>query len=208
MRAVIVLAFVVGCYDPTIQPGLACADGDPPCPGGQLCHPVQRICVAAVDPVDVDGPGPDAAVDAQPAADARVDAPPDAPRCPADYVIVIGDRLYKAHEELVIWPIARASCSNEGGFLAFPSSQAEAIQLAAAGTSTWIGITDTAIEGTWLTVNGFAAPYLGWDLGEPDNGTTEAPEGQDCGAVYIDGTLDDSYCTTARMHRFVCECIP
>jgi len=71
------VGFVVGCYNPTPQPGLPCAENDA-CPGGQTC--VVGVCRlddgSGTPDARTDGPlAPDASIDGPPA-DAAPDGPP------------------------------------------------------------------------------------------------------------------------------------
>lgn len=162
---------------------------------------------------------PDARSDAKPDAppDARVDAPPDSKGCPAGYAAIpngpVGSQFklfsYSATagaDQSQAWTTAQTTCSSDGTHLAFPADANEAAALAAAiGVNPsspyfWIGITDAATEGTWLTVLGGAAPYAVWYPGQPDGGTA-----QECAVEYTaDDELFDYYCTTA--FPFACEC--
>jgi hypothetical protein len=206
-----VLAVVVGigagaaCYDPTIPLELPCATSGPRCPDGQVCDPVRDVCVASIEP---DAPE-DPAIDAPVAIDA---GPPDADRCPGGYVMLASlPHRYRQVDEPMTWAGARDTCAAEGAYLAIPDGDEEAAAIALFD-DTWIGITDVAAEGTWVTVNGQFPSYFAWAPGEPDDDTTEEPTGQDCGTVY--GTManfarfDDTYCSAVRMHAFVCECEP
>ena len=198
----------VGCYDPAIPLELPCATSGPPCPADQVCDPVRDVCVASLEADAPPGPVIDAAPD-------EIDAgPPDADRCPAGYVqlSMSHPHRYKVVDTLVTWATARDACAAEGAYLAIPDNDEEAAAIAVHDEG-WIGLTDVAAEGMWVTVRGQFAPYLSWAPGEPDDDTTEEPTGQDCANLY--GTMgtdfarfDDTYCTMVRVHAYVCECEP
>jgi hypothetical protein len=210
-----ILALGAGCHDPTIPSGLPCAAGDPPCRRGQICDLASQICVGsaaadappASDDGSVDDPDALPVTDAPPGPDAR---PPDASSCPSGYLpLAVGStHRYRLVSIPATWPEARDACADDGAYLAIPDTATEAMVIGVFSQG-WIGITDAQVEGTWVTVSSAPAPYLGWATGEPDNDTTEAPAGQDCGVLIGGfGQLDDSYCTDARTHPFVCECAP
>jgi hypothetical protein len=108
----------------------------------------------------------------------------------------------------VSWPEASASCQADGTRLFVPDSAAEAdgVHDAVFGTDPslvgpilWIGITDLATEGTFLTEAGEVPPYLPWDPLEPnDNG------GEDCVELGA-STINDNKCDLIAW-PFVCEC--
>jgi cysteine-rich repeat protein len=76
------------------------------------------------------------------------------------------------------WAESIAACEAEGGTLFVPTDSTEASLLAStlrahfASVDAWLAITDTATDGTWLTADGAAVPYLGFPATEP-NGDTE-----------------------------------
>jgi hypothetical protein len=197
-----------GCYDPTIPLELPCATTGPPCPSGQVCEPGRNVCVAWIEPDAPPGP----VIDAPGVADA---APPDAGGggCPMGYVELSPSlpHRYRAVDTPALWQVARDACAADGGYLAIPDSDAEATAIAQYD-DTWIGITDSAAEGMWVTVRGTFPSYFAWAPGEPDDDTTEEPTGQDCGTVYGTmanfGRFDDTYCSAVRVHAYLCECDP
>lgn len=82
------------------------------------------------------------------------------------------------------WEDAQAACEAEGGELGFPLSSGEWYvywlhqywqELAWLGVSTWwLGATDAASEGTWLTPSGEpASPWASWGAGTPNGGASE-----------------------------------
>lgn len=72
----------------------------------------------------------------------------------------------------------------------------------------FIGIHDMFKEGDWITVSGepfVESRLVRWNTGtwkarQPDNG---GGKGQNCGAIYKDGTLDDVRCD--RKYPYFCE---
>jgi hypothetical protein len=103
-------------------------------------------------------------------------------------------RRYREGNALVTWAAARAACMADGADLWVPTTLTEAITL----TGDWVGITDVASEGVWLTVDGDLATFLPWEAGQPDGGQAE-----DC-ARNASGSFEDRDCTDLR--DYVCEC--
>jgi hypothetical protein len=101
---------------------------------------------------------------------------------------------YREVTAQVAWAAARANCMADGADLWIPDTAMEA----AAWDGDWVGITDEATEGTWLTVDGVAATFLPWNVGQPDGGTAE-----NC-ARNEGTTFEDRECTDQR--DYVCEC--
>ena len=101
---------------------------------------------------------------------------------------------YREGVPTVSWAAARADCMADGADLWVVDSALEAN----AWTGDWMGITDAATEGTWLTVDGTPATYLPWEAGQPDGGSTE-----DCGRTSGAG-FEDRDCMDLR--DYVCEC--
>jgi hypothetical protein len=101
---------------------------------------------------------------------------------------------YKSVLSQVPWADAVADCAADGAYLWIVNTSDEA----AAIDEDWMGITDDATEGVWLTVHGDPAPYLDWSPMEPDGGTTE-----NCGRNE-DTTFESRECTDTR--DYACEC--
>ena len=101
---------------------------------------------------------------------------------------------YREATQNVSWIEARSICMGEGADLWVPDTLNEATSL----DGDWVGITDVATEGVYLTVEGVPATFLPWEPGQPDGG-----EAEDC--VRNNGsTFEDRECTDTR--DFVCEC--
>ncbi|MCP4922260.1 MAG: hypothetical protein GY913_35610 [Proteobacteria bacterium] len=69
----------------------------------------------------------------------------------------------------------------------------------------WVGLTDEAEEGVWLTVHDTTPPFYAWIASEPNNLIDDDhPGGQDC-AAYNPGTLGwhDLFCDSQT--AFACE---
>jgi hypothetical protein len=89
---------------------------------------------------------------------------------------------------------ARLACQAIGLDLAVPGSRGENTflqgLLSGGATSTsWLGLTDAAVEGTWRTVAGAALTFTSWEAGEPNNAGN-----QDCTQMYTSGNWDDLGC--------------
>lgn len=189
-----------------------------------------------------DGPRRDGPVADGPSADARpaVDAPPDAPppdapppdappACPGNYTTSGGSAYRPVNSGIgsVSWAEAEADCEDDGAgtHLLVIDNQGEnnAITEFLAGSNglgaiddIWIGITDRAQEGHFLTVTGTpvctctddqctscAGPgYTSWNMGEPNNADGE----EDCGEMLDDGTgpWNDREC--GDDNDYICEC--
>ena len=101
---------------------------------------------------------------------------------------------YREGTALISWAAAVAACTVDEAFLWVPNDALEAMSL----DGDWVGLTDMASEGTWVTLTGAPAPYLPWDTGQPDGGTDE-----NC-ARNQDTTYEDRDCMDQR--DYVCEC--
>lgn len=138
--------------------------------------------------------------------DAAFDAPPDSPRaqCPSSYLPIPGgppNSRYRFAPSLKEFQLARAECLGEGTDLVVID---DAIERDAVGTWTpaanfWIGIIDSAIEGTWMTVHGATATFLPWATNEPNGGTNE-----NCAIQAGDNAFYSSKCNNTN--AYVCEC--
>ena len=89
---------------------------------------------------------------------------------------------------------ARLACQAIGLDLAVPGSRGENTflqgLLSGGATSTsWLGLTDAAVEGTWRTVAGATLTFTSWEAGEPNNAGN-----QDCTQMYESGNWDDLGC--------------
>jgi hypothetical protein len=141
------------------------------------------------------------------AGDAGGDGPPTG--CPATYATLpnAGAHVYKLTTNASLWGTQRDRCAADGAYLAIPDNMAElqAITTAAAAQRAWLGISDTATEGTFMTVKNTVPPYLPWNTAamEPD----DSMGGQDCvSAVMATSLIQTDKC--ADTLPAVCECEP
>ena len=163
----------------------------------------------AADAPAIDGSGSvdassiDARIDASPIDASPIDASPDAPTCPTSYTTVIGSKSYRVVSTSSIWSNAVNDCADDAPgatHLAVPNANAENSGLVGAITSnSWIGITDIAVEGTWLDVFGDPLAYTNWENGQPDGNTS-----QNCALINTGGEWADEGCSNNL--RYVCEC--
>ncbi|HEX5060308.1 MAG TPA: C-type lectin domain-containing protein [Kofleriaceae bacterium] len=164
--------------------------------------------VAMIDSKSIDASGSGSATP-----DARPDAAPDARACPSNFQPIANGpagSVYRIHgysqvnDQSLPFQTARTGCVNEGGYLAIPNDANEIMALLAATPREsmmpwmWVGITDQAQEGTWLTVLG-TTPYLVWGAGEPDGGTAN-----NCLLLAQTNQMYDSTCGSSW--AYACEC--
>ncbi|XP_039462100.1 CD209 antigen-like protein E isoform X2 [Oreochromis aureus] len=75
----------------------------------------------------------------------------------------------------------------------------------------WIGLTDSAVEGRWVWVDGspLNESLEFWSKGEPDNWKSEHPDGEDCVRMGEKGGAKDLKCwfdaVCSKPHRSICE---
>jgi len=154
----------------------------------------------------VGGGGIDGGVDSS--IDSSIDAPPSA-GCPSGYLPLTGGQAthaYKLITGINDWATQVSACSatSTSAYLVIPDDNAEMLALSglAGAAEYWVGISDLATEGTYLTVKGTAAIFLPWTTGAPNNA---GPGGEDC----VEGLsalskIDDLKCNTKL--RAICEC--
>src|SRR5262245_60861274 len=89
--------------------------------------------------------------------------------CPAGYNMLTGlttMSVYRPAKECDNWTNQHMACrlTTMSAPLASPDDATElmAMDMLAGGTSYWVGITDSATEGTWLNVLGMAQAFLPW----------------------------------------------
>jgi hypothetical protein len=175
---------VAACFSPTYPEGSPCTDY---CPGDLSC--VNGRCSR--------GGGAEI--------DAGIDAGTDALACPAGYVLnARTGSFYRVVGTTATQAAAVADCADDGmgTYLAIPDDLAESNELDRLATNdAWLGITDAAVEGTWLTVRGAAQTFFRWDPGpplQPDGGDLE-----DC-AFVRNASWADVDCALAK--PYICEC--
>lgn len=190
-----------------------CSFNDSECTAGRrygdLSGTFSGKCVGEV------GPGEDGGIDT-PAPDDSMD--PDTPisgNCPATYMAIGGStKRYRVITAGANWANQTSACDGDGAntYLAVPDDQAELTAiLGAAGEDIWIGASDSATEGTFVTANGgtLASNSPLWAGGEPDN-DPESGGGNNIGdcvfAADSNDRLLDDRCDNTK--AAVCECDP
>ncbi len=149
------------------------ADAAGPMPDTGLPPDAGGAAPDAASPLSDAGRLPDAAgmaPDAGPLPDAA--APPCAGEGCDCRPQVLGDRLYTLCTQPRSFDAARAECQRRGLDLAHVDSADENAALAdllrrTGAGGIWIGLTDTAVEGTYVWIDGVATPYTHWGPGEP-----------------------------------------
>jgi Lectin C-type domain len=140
-------------------------------------------------------------------------ATPDTPNgnCPAGYVALTGvpGHLYKVVPTTANWSAQHQACrlTSLAAYLAVPDTIEEltAMDAVAGATNYWVGITDSATEGTWLNVLGAAQTFLPWQPPAPDNAA--GGQGEDCvEALSALHKFNDERCNTSL--PAICECNP
>jgi len=189
---------VAACSFPTRASDFACrVDSD--CEADRVCD--QGFCVI--------GSRPDAAV--EPDASVEPDAPPSdadnfaqiAMMCEAaGYTFEAGPAgYYRPVTNGQSWLNAQADCKDDvagATHLIVLSTTAEVTYMAT--QLGWIGLSDRATEGTFVTVTGETGDQRPFAPGQPDNGSGS----EDCVQMKSGGQLDDDQC--GNNHRYVCEC--
>ncbi len=160
-----------------------------------------------IDAMPVDAMPVDAMpIDAMPVDAMPVDAMP--VTCPAGYV-ASGNAAVTSRHRFVDSNTSRANaaadCANDlvgKTFLAIVDSAAEnAVLDARAGNrAVWLGMSDRATEGTWITDLGGTQAYFNWASNQPDDFFEE-----DCAEALDGGTWNDIDCSN-QSRRYVCEC--
>jgi len=227
MRAILLLAVLAstGCLRKTefqctddgacgaggrCEPTNFCSFADPDCTSGrrydQSAGTLAGQCTGGGNPTDaplVDTPvtGGDAPMG---------DAPPAG--CPTGYVMLTGgqgNHLYKVLAVAENWTVQESLCAqtSSSSHLAAPEDITEltAIDGAVAVAAHWVGVTDSAMEGTWRNTLGAIQTYLPWIPPAPDNNA--GGQGEDCveGITATHG-FNDRRCNDKL--PAVCECVP
>jgi hypothetical protein len=131
--------------------------------------------------------------------------------CPMGYVALAGGQsghLYKLVPVAEAWQTQETACqqTSAASHLAVPDDLAELVALDdLAASNYWLGITDSAVEGTWRTVLNTTQTFLPWQPPAPDN--NGPGQGEDCveGLPTTD-TINDRRCMDKL--PAVCECVP
>jgi hypothetical protein len=149
--------------------------------------------------------------------------PEDDPLCLHGWSRVGGSCMKVFHEEPQTWSAAESVCEGYGGHLASIGSQAEQdmvealVRSASVRTSTWIGLTDTAEEGTFVWSDG--APLLDFAKwakdqgGQPDNDAgfdqcASYSGGEDCVVTAVGMGWWDTPCEAAGADWFAKSAVP
>jgi lectin-like protein len=167
-----------------------CSFSDPTCDSGRRFG-------------DLSGSLANQCVDGSSGGDGGVDTP--AAGCPASYISINGSaHRYKLRSTAGSWTTHKTACAGENAFLAVPDDAAELDTiLSLSNAVTWVGITDAATEGTYLTVLGTPATFLPWATGEPNN---QPAPGADCVRALTTKQYADDRCSSFFVA--VCECVP
>lgn len=167
---------------------------------GDSAGPLANQCTGTSG---IDG-GP---IDSPPIDGVMIDGPPAG--CPGDYVTITGGQGTHRYRILPAgnWLQQRDMCiaTTTSAYLAIPDDLGELQALAtlAAAARFWVGITDTANEGTWVTTKGTPQTFLPWEPGAPNNGNNQ----DDCvDANMATSQFKDERCNTQNIG--VCECEP
>jgi hypothetical protein len=184
-----------------------CSFADPTCSSGwrfgDLSGTYANQCVGEEG---ADGGVHDAAVDSSTGIDAPMaDA---AAGCPVGYAALPGvtsTHRYRLVATAAGWTNQRAICGAEPAnvYLAIPDDVTELQALVTlAAANLWVGISDAANEGMYVTIQGTPAPFLPWSVGEPDNAGN-----QDCiRALAASAQLETTTCGSLAIA--ICECEP
>jgi hypothetical protein len=148
--------------------------------------------------------------------DAPVAPDATAPTCAAGFGLVAGEPArYRFEPVPTDWNGARIACEAFGAGHAFalPASDSERLALSTMARGTviarwWIGGTDAAVEGTWVTTTGAPISYLPWAMFEPNN----SGGNENCLDILADPTAgagrvdlyDDRACSA--LYPFICVC--
>lgn len=143
-----------------------------------------------------------------PLIDSSIDSPPAG--CPGTYATITGGQGTHRYRLLTSgnWGQLRDMCtaSTSSAYLAIPDDLGELQALAtlAAQARFWVGVTDTATEGTWLTSKGTVQTFLPWEPGAPNlvgNNQDDCVE-----AIMATSQFRDERCNTGQVG--ICECEP
>jgi hypothetical protein len=109
---------------------------------------------------------------------------------------------------------AKASCAAIGAHLAdLKDARIDAAAEAFVGSAnTFIGLTDRAVEGTFVWDDGTSLGYANWHSGEPNNGGSGGYQ-EDCvviagarvGAQWDDRPCDQTETTLGGVYAYLCE---
>jgi hypothetical protein len=115
-----------------------------------------------------------------------------------------GVSCYSVFPAVVAWQAAQAACQEWGGTLVIIQSNAEDqfLQQNIIMQDSWIGASDTALENTFVWVNGDPVQFENWGAAQPDN----FDDGEDCVEKrFIGGLWNDVPCTSMVEKAALCE---
>ena len=170
---------------------------------------------SVIDAAPVDAAPIDAMpIDAMPIDAMPIDAMPiDAmtPPCPTGYApsgAAGNPHFYRFVDSNTSAANALADCGDDRAgrtYVAVIDDDAEnaLIDTLAGNRAVWLGLSDEAVEGTWITVLGTTQTYFQWDSNQPDN---FGIGGEQCVEQKTNAKWNDLGCTSNR--RYVCECDP
>ena len=164
-----------------------------------------RVCTGGYCVVGQQNTVPDASntIPKDAAVDAMIDADPFAmiaQQCLGAGYTQDASGLHRAVATNATWLIAEADCANDvagATHLVVLSSTAEVTYVKT--QLGWVGLSDRAVEGTFVNVTNEPGDLRPWDSGQPDNGGGN----ENCAQMKATG-LDDDQCNNG--HRYVCEC--
>jgi hypothetical protein len=86
------------------------------------------------------------------------------------------NHVYKRFDKTVTWTQAKNACTNQKGYLATITSQAENDWIVSKNLQQnypWLGASDSAKEGQWVWITGETWNYTNWNDGEPNGARSE-----------------------------------
>lgn len=124
------------------------------------------------------------------------------------WIATYNGKTYRFNTTLMSWPQARSWCRSFSGFdlVMLNSSQEELWVRGQIKTGYFLGMTDSAVEGTWRWINGtlVSSGYRNWLPGSPNQNGDE-----DCGysEPVFNWQWDDNTCSTSTPYpkAVVCE---
>ncbi|XP_051540618.1 C-type lectin domain family 4 member M-like [Myxocyprinus asiaticus] len=107
--------------------------------------------------------------------------------------------LYYISSEMKSWSESRKYCTERGADLLIINNinKQKFVTKVTGGNNIWIGLTDSADEGTWKWVNGSTLTSGFWKSGQPNGQRIE-----NCAVSYLTGWFDYS-CNNA--YKWICE---
>lgn len=109
---------------------------------------------------------------------------------------------YRLHLERINWSNAKQACESAGEHLAVVTSVGEQVIVGGLASrnavGSWIGATDSVIEGTYTWVTGEPWSFTAWTNEEPNGSTYE-----NCAETTVLGMWNDVLCTALR--TYICE---